>query len=76
MNSDNNSDNNNYDNNNYDDINYANVNTNPKSYSLNYNFKPSKVKSRVSKRYFKKTPPTKVITFEQVPMYDRWANGG
>ena len=61
--------------NNYDD-NYANVNTNAKSDSLNYNFKPSKVKSRVSKRHVKKTPPTKVITFEQVPMYDRWANGG
>lgn len=57
--------------NNYDD-NY----TNAKSDSLNYNFKPSKVKSRVSKRHVKKTPPTKVITFEQVSMYDRWANGG
>ena len=65
--------------NNYDD-NYTNVNTNvntnAKSDSLNYNFKPSNVKSRVSKRHVKKTPPTKVITFEQVPMYDRWANGG
>lgn len=54
----------------------ANVNANAKSDSLSYNFKPSKVKSRVSKRHVKKTPPTKVITFEQVPMYDRWANGG
>lgn len=56
--------------------NYTNVNTNAKSDSLSYNFKPSKVKSCVSKRHVKKTPPTKVITFEQVPMYDRWANGG
>ena len=62
--------------NNYDDNNYTNVNTNAKSDSLSYNFKPSKVKSRVSKRYLKKILPTKVITFEQVPMYDRWANGG
>ena len=61
--------------NNYDN-NYTNVNTNAKSDSLNYNFKPSKVKSRVSKRHVTKTPPTKVIIFEQVSMYDRWANGG
>ena len=54
----------------------ANANANAKSDSLSYNFKPSKVKSRLGKRHVKKTPPTKVITFEQVPMYDRWANGG
>ena len=62
--------------NNYANANYANANANAKSDSLNYNFKPSKVKSRVSKRHVKKTPPTKVITSEQVPMYDRWTNGG
>ena len=54
----------------------ANVNANAKYDNLSYNFKPSKVKSRLGKRHVKKTPPTKVITFEQVPMYDRWANGG
>lgn len=54
----------------------VNANTNAKYDNLSYNFKPSKVKSRLSKRHFKKTPPTKVIIFEQVPMYDRWANGG
>ena len=58
--------------NNYNGNNYSNA----KSDSLSYNFKPSKVKSRVSKRHVTKTPPTKVIIFEQVPMYDRWANGG
>ena len=63
-------------NNYHDNYTNVNVNTNAKSDSLNYNFKPSKVKSRASKRHVKKTPPTKVITFEQVPMYDRWANGG
>ena len=55
-------------------VGYNNIARNSVTTKLRHNFKPN---VGLNKRPMEKSPPTptKVENFEQVPMFDRWADG-